>query len=207
VDGAHAPGMLPLALEALGADFFTGNLHKWPCAPRGTAVLHVAERWRTGPSRVRPLAVSHGWGGGLAAEFDWTGTVDPTAWLAVPDALDFWDVFPEYREVQHQLVREARAVLADALGVELPHPDDASYYASMAAVPVPLAPPDGAAAWNADRARAVNQLLWEEHRIEVPFTVHEGRLLVRVSGQVYNRGEEYGRLAGALAALTARGRA
>ncbi len=198
VDGAHAPGMLPLDLRALGADFFTGNLHKWPCAPRGTAVLYLGERWRTGPARVRPLAVSHGWGGGLAAEFDWTGTVDPTAWLAVPDALDFWDALPGYREVQHQLVREARALLADAMRVELPHPDDPSYYASMAAVPVPLPPPDGAATWTADAAWAVNQRLWEEHRIEVPFTVHEGRLLVRVSGQVYNRGEEYGRLGAVL---------
>ncbi len=84
VDGAHAPGMLDLDLERLGADFFVGNLHKWCCAARGTAVLHAAERWRP---RLRPLVASWGEHEGFPLAFDDTGTDDPTAWLSAPRAL------------------------------------------------------------------------------------------------------------------------
>ena len=79
VDGAHAPGMLAVDLERLGADFFVGNLHKWCCAPRGTAVLHAAERWRP---TLRPLVASWGEADGFPLAFDDTGTEDPTAWLS-----------------------------------------------------------------------------------------------------------------------------
>jgi isopenicillin-N epimerase len=213
VDGAHGPGMLPLALDALGADFYTGNLHKWACAPRGTAILHVDERWRAHDARggalgVHPLAVSHAYGQGHAAEFDWTGTFDPTGWLAVPAALAFAREHADMAAHNHARVREGRALLAQALDVALPHPEnpvpvgdaiqgEGLHYASMAAVPVPLAAPD-AAGWTPDALRALNARMWEEHRIEVPFTAPHGALLVRISGQLYNEGREYERLARAL---------
>ena len=84
VDGAHAPGMLAVDLERLGADFFVGNLHKWCCAPRGTAVLHAAKNWRP---VLRPLVASWGEAEGFPLAFDETGTEDPTAWLSAPRAL------------------------------------------------------------------------------------------------------------------------
>ncbi len=94
IDGAHAPGMLPVALDELGADFYTGNLHKWLCAPKGAAFLHVKKEHQ---SWVEPLVVSHGANtqrpnqSRFRALFDWTGTSDPSPHLAVPEALDFFD--------------------------------------------------------------------------------------------------------------------
>jgi isopenicillin-N epimerase len=86
VDGAHAPGMLPLEVPKIGAAYYTGNLHKWPCAPKGCAFLWVRPDRREG---VHPLVVSHHFGEGLAREFGWQGTRDLSAWLTAPRALEF----------------------------------------------------------------------------------------------------------------------
>lgn len=86
IDGAHAPGQIDLDLTAISADFYAGNCHKWLSAPKGSAFLWVA------PARqpaLHPTVISHGLGGGFLAEFDWTGTRDPSAALSVPAALDF----------------------------------------------------------------------------------------------------------------------
>lgn len=187
VDGAHAPGMLPLDLDALGADFYTGNLHKWVCAPKGIAFLHVGAAWR---ERLQPVVISHGYGGDLHARFDFTGTDDPTALLSVPAALDHLEQLglETVRAVNHALVRTGRVVIASALGVDLPHPDDPRLYGSMATIPVPFT----------DLPPALTARLYEEHRIEVPFINFGDRRWVRISGQVYNRAEEYERLAAVL---------
>lgn len=192
VDGAHGPGMLPLALDAIGADAYVGNLHKWLCAPKGAAVLHLGPALR---DRVHPLAISHGYGLGLLAEFDWAGTSDPTAWLAVPDAIDFFEALgpARVRNEVHALVRDGRRLVADALGVDLPHPDDPTLYGSMAAIPFPLEGPADAA-----RLQGLTARLYDEKRIEVPFTGYDGRAFVRISAQVYNAPEDYARLADAL---------
>ncbi|MGB6356288.1 MAG: aminotransferase class V-fold PLP-dependent enzyme, partial [Steroidobacteraceae bacterium] len=86
VDGAHAPGMVPLALSDLGAAYYAGNAHKWLCAPKGAAFLHVR---RDRQALLHPTVISHGYTEGLQAEFDWTGTFDPTPWLCIPEALRF----------------------------------------------------------------------------------------------------------------------
>jgi isopenicillin-N epimerase len=190
VDGAHGPGMRPLALDALGADFYTGNLHKWVCAPKGAAFLWMAPEWR---GRVHPLAVSHAYGAGLAPEFDWTGTSDPSAWLCVPDALDACAAFPDMSAYNHGLVREGRARIAAALDVEVPHADDPALYGFMAAIPYPRARVTGP-----DTLRDLTAKLFAEHRIEVPFTSYDGRVFVRISGQVYNTADQYARLADVL---------
>lgn len=187
VDGAHAPGHRPLDLTALGADFYTGNLHKWAYAPKGAALLYVAPRWRT---RVHPVAISHAYGLDMRAEFDWTGTFDPTAWLAIPDGLAFWRAHPGLTDACHALVQVGRQVVAEALGVSLPHPDDRRFYGSMAVIPFPA----GAAA----DAHALTARLYEAHRIEVPFTTFDERVWVRISANVYSRPEQYVRLAAVL---------
>lgn len=91
IDGAHAPGMLDVNLDRLEPDFYVGNLHKWCCAPKGSAFLYAAPEFR---ATLRPTNISHGFDDqqtnqDMAALFDWPGTFDPTAWLSVPTALDF----------------------------------------------------------------------------------------------------------------------
>ncbi|MGH8873737.1 MAG: aminotransferase class V-fold PLP-dependent enzyme, partial [Acidimicrobiia bacterium] len=131
VDGAHAPGMVPLALEALGASFTVGNCHKWLCAPKGAGYLHVRADHR---ERMMPLVVSHGWnsafppsGSRFQALFDWGGTADPSAWLAVPDAIRVVGElapggWPAVMAANRSLALEARRVLCQALQVDPPAP-------------------------------------------------------------------------------------
>ncbi len=82
VDGAHAPGQIDLDLTVLGADWYVGNCHKWLCAPKGCGFLHALD-----PHGLHPVTISHGYQGGFLAEFDWTGTTDPSRFLAVTEAI------------------------------------------------------------------------------------------------------------------------
>lgn len=189
IDGAHAPGQIDLDIMALGADFWVGNLHKWLCAPKGTAVLCVAAAWR---HRVHPPVTSHGYALDLQARFDWCGTFDPSAWLTAPDAILLHQALgdAQFRAQHHALVQTGRAVLAEALGVALPHPDDPTLYGSMATIPIPLEP---------EHTRALNNTLREQDRIEVPIIAWRGQSWVRISGFAgYNHPRQYEELATAL---------
>jgi isopenicillin-N epimerase len=188
VDGAHAPGMVPLGLSDLGAAYYTGNAHKWLCAPKGAAFLHVRRDRQTG---VHPNVISHGYTAGFHAEFDWTGTVDPTPWLCIPAALRHvggllpggW---PQVMRTNHELALRARDVLLDRLAVGAPAPD--GMIGSMAAIPLPT-PADGTtcdtqALHDWLRARGVEAWL---HPHPVP--------LVRLSAQLYNHLDQFRHLA------------
>lgn len=194
VDGAHAPGMLDLELDRIGADFYVGNLHKWGCAPRGTAVLHASPRWR---GTLRPLVASWGEPEGFPVAFDETGTDDPTAWLAAPRALRVlerlgWDRLRRHNVElavagQRELARALR--LADG---DLPR-DPA---VSMQLVPLP----DGVAA-DREAAAVLQDRIGEESAVEVAITVFDGRGFVRLSAQAYNAPADYRRLAADLPSL------
>jgi len=211
VDGAHAPGMIPLALDALRAAYYTGNCHKWMCTPKGSGFLYVR------PDRqdlVHPLVISHGRNARrhdrsrFRLEFDFTGTQDPTAWLVIPDAIRFmgsllpggWDAL---RERNHALAVRGRSLLGDALGIEAPAPE--SMIGSLATVPLPPArDAKDMAPLSVDPIMAA---LFERYRIEVLASVWPaapGRIL-RVSAQVYNEESHYARLALALRELLAAG--
>jgi isopenicillin-N epimerase len=190
VDAAHVPGMLEVDLEALAPDFWTGNFHKWACAPKGAAVLFVSAERRP---RVHPLVTSHGYGGSFHDEFDWTGTADPTPYLTIPAALDFmaalgWD---RVRSHNHSLAAHGRTVLGKALGTDPQVPGDA--FGSMAIVALP----DGYGATR-EEALAIQARLYESDRIEVPVACWNDRGYVRLSAQAYNAPTEYERLARAL---------
>ena len=188
VDGAHALGQVPLDLEAVGADFYTANAHKWLCAPKGSAFLYA----RPGvQAMVEPLVVS--WGGeGFALsgspfvdEQQWTGTRDIAAYLAVPAAIRFcaehrWE---DVRARCHALARHARDAVAGLTG--LPHvcPDSAEWFGQMATVPLP--PCDG------PRLQAG---LYDQFRVEVPVMEWGGRQYLRVSIQAYNTAADVARL-------------
>ena len=198
VDGAHAPGMLDLDLASLGVDAWTGNCHKWLCAPKGAGVLWVAPQLR---ERVRPLAISHGAATApperYHAEFDWTGTGDPTAWLSVPEAIRVVGAmvpggWPEVRRRNHTLALTARDVLCGALGLDPPAPD--AMLGSMASLPLPDGVPDP------PPIDPLQDRLWHDHRIEVPVIAwpRPPRRLLRVSAQLYNTPGQYELLADAL---------
>jgi isopenicillin-N epimerase len=204
VDGAHAPGMLALDVPAIGATYYTGNCHKWLCAPKGAGFLWVR---RDRQADVRPLAISHG---ATAArtdrsrfllEFDWTGSIDPTAWLCVPDALRALGAllpggWPALRARNHALALEARRVLCAALAIAPPCPDE--MIGSLATVPLPDGPPGGGPAPLGHDPLA--DRLLRRHGVEVPVFAWPAppRRLLRVSAQLYNTPAQYERLAGAL---------
>lgn len=192
VDGAHAAGFLPLDVRAVGAAYYTGNLHKWVCAPKGAAFLHVRENRR---ASIRPIAISHGANSTRAdrsrfrIEFDWTGTFDPSAWLAVPEALRTMASlveggWPEVIRRNRELALRARDLLCNTLGLDKPAPDE------MLGSMVSLILPDG------DRETLQDRLLFE-HGIEVPIMPWPGRVM-RISAQLYNSIADYEKLAAAL---------
>ena len=84
IDGAHAPGQIDLDLTAIGADWYVGNCHKWLCAPKGCAFLYATP---SAQGDLHPGTISHFYGQGFVAEFDWTGTTDPSRFLAVEEAI------------------------------------------------------------------------------------------------------------------------
>ncbi|WP_437957166.1 aminotransferase class V-fold PLP-dependent enzyme [Sorangium sp. So ce119] len=203
VDGAHAPGMVPLDLRALGAAYYTGNCHKWLCAPKGAGFLHV-RRDRQGA--IRPLVISHGANSPRAdrsrflLEFDWTGTSDPSAALCVADALRFLGAllpggWPALRAHNRATALAARDVLCEALGCRPPAPD--AMIGALATVPLPDAPS------SPPRLDPLQDALLERWGIEVPVFAWPAspRRWLRISGQIYNERSHYERLAAALAAL------
>jgi isopenicillin-N epimerase len=188
IDGAHAAGMLPVDLGSLGADFWVGNMHKWVCAPKASAVLYAGPQWR---DALRPLVASHGLAHGYQPAFDWTGTRDPTAILAVPAALDFFDRagWPDVRQHNGDLARHGAELVARRIGTSYPQVDGLA--AAMRLVPLP-------ASLTEAEARALETRLLDEHGVVVPVTSHGGWRWLRLSAQLYNTLEDYERLAAAL---------
>jgi isopenicillin-N epimerase len=212
VDGAHAPGMLPLEVERLGAAWYTGNCHKWLCAPKGAGFL-----WVRGDRRdaVRPLVISHGFNvrrpgrSRLHDEFDWTGTGDPTPFLSVPAALDTLAAmvpggWPEVMRRNRELALAGRAVVAASLGVAPPCPE--SMAGSLASLVLPDAGP-GELADPLHGGDPLQEALAARFAIEVPVFSWPSppRRLIRISAQLYNDLGQYRRLAAALAELLPRG--
>ena len=205
VDGAHGPGMLDLDIDAIGAAWYTGNCHKWICAPKGAAFLWSREDRL---EEIRPISISHGANSRRSdrsryhIEFDWVGTDDPTAVLAIPGALDFMGKllpggWSELRRRNHELVVEARDILCEALEIEKPAPD--SMLGSLAAVPLP----DGrnnSGVVPALYGDPLQDRLLFAHHIEVPVVAWPSppHRLIRVSAQIYNSREQYEHLARAL---------
>ena len=181
VDGAHAPGSLPLAVDAIGADAYVANLHKWPCAPKGCAFLAVGADWH---DRVRPLATSHRFREGFAREFDWQGTRDPSPWLTAPAAIAFFERFgwPRVRARNHAMAAWAQRMLAESWGVAPLTPADGSLLASMA----PVAVPERVRA-RFPSVRALQAALYGRHRIEIPVIEWRDRWHVRVSCHLHVR--------------------
>lgn len=195
VDGAHAPGQIDLDLEALGADFYTGNCHKWLCAPKGAGFLHARPEHHallhapvTSWGYVAEAAGHTGFdaytgGGVLERRLQWQGTRDIAAWLTVPAAIDFQQQhdWPAVRRRCHALARDTLHRVLQRFGLPAASSDDD--YAQMVVMPVP----------HTD-AEALRRRLFDESRIEIPVTQHAGRTFVRLSVQGYNTPDDIERL-------------
>lgn len=189
VDGAHAPGQVPVDLTGIDPDFWVGNLHKWLCAPKASAVLYAAPRWR---DTLRPLVTSHGVTDGYQPAFDWTGTRDPTPLLAVPAVLAFFGQagWPAVWQHNNDLAGRGAALIADLAGTSAPAAAD-GLGAAMRLVGLPWPVTD-------DDARALERHLLDAEGVVVPVTSHGGSHWLRVSAQLYNTLADYERLAAAL---------
>jgi isopenicillin-N epimerase len=226
VDGAHAPGLLPLDLDRLGAAWYTGNLHKWVCAPKGAAFLHARRDRQAG---IRPNTISHGANAVLGApgdhsgstryraEFDWQGTLDPTPWLAIGDALRTvgglvdggW---PAIMARNHELTLQARTRLAAVIGLDPATLAPTSMLGSMLALPLPTSGPlamTGAGSSPLD-TDPLQRILLDRFRIEVPIypwpvpaaeSPDAARRLIRISSALHNGDVDVERLAESLQAL------
>jgi isopenicillin-N epimerase len=205
IDGAHAPGHLELQLDSLGADFYTGNCHKWLCAPKGSAFLHVRPEHQAG---LDANVVSWGYvaeASGhtgfdaytghslLERRLQWQGTRDIAAYLTVPAAIDFQAQhdWPTHRARCHTMAWQTMQRVLDHNGLAPIAP--ASSFGQMVTIPVRCADPE-----------ALRRRLFEDHHIEVPVTQHAGQVFVRVAVQAYNTQAELDVLVNALALETAR---
>lgn len=206
VDGAHAPGMVPLNLEQLQPAYYTGNLHKWVCAPKGAAFLWARQDKQ---AELQPSVISHGNNTtrrGYSAfqdRFDWAGTFDPSAWMCVAAAIDFMSKllpggWKTLRDRNHRLAVEARRSLCQRLEVEPPCPE--RLLGAMATIPLPERfqgmPRNG-------RIDPEQLSLYDRFGVEVPFVRigDPARRYFRISAQIYNSLSDYVRLANALARL------
>ena len=206
VDGAHAPGMVPLSLQELGAAYYTGNCHKWLCAPKGAAFLFVR---RDRQKLIRPLVISHGANSPrtdrsrFLIEFGWTGTNDPSAWLSVPKSIEFMRSllpggWPEIMRRNRELALAARRIVCRALKMPPPCPDE--LIGSLAAFPLPDSveknPPQSPLYLD-----PLQDKFLHEYGLEVPIIPWPAppKRLLRISAQLYNSLPQYERLARALA--------
>ena len=209
VDGAHAPGMFDLHVAAIGAAYYAGNCHKWLCAPKGAGFLHVRSDKQP---EIRPTVISHGANSPrtdrtrFLEEFDWVGTVDPTAAMCVSEAIRFMGgLLPggwlEVRKRNRNLVLEGRRLMCEALAIDPPCAD--TMIGSLAAMPLPpgsTEPPTSAL-----YADPLQEKLLARWGIEVPVIPWPAppKRLIRISAQLYNRIENYEFLASALAEIFA----
>lgn len=191
IDGAHAPGQIPLDLTALDADFYTGNCHKWLCAPKGSAFLYAR---REHHDWLEPLVISWGWlpDSTFVSRNQWQGTRDIAPFLSVPAAIEFqqahdWDAV---RARCHALASQCRQRLADLFGLAPIAPDSPDWFAQMVAAPLPPC-----------NVTTRKTRLYDDYRIEVPLVTWNGNNYVRVSFQGYNDEGDLEALVGALKAL------
>ena len=205
IDGAHAPGHIPLALDALGADVYAGNCHKWMLSPKGAGFLHVR---RDVQPLIDPLVISHGWTPDAAEpgpfgntafidRLEMQGTRDPAAFLSVPAALDFMDShdWPRVCARAADLVTRAEARMAALTGLA-PFAPPQFRAPQMASLRLPRTDP-----------RALQTALMDRWRIEIPCFDWQDNTIARVSGQGYTTDADMDLLVAALSELLTLGRA
>lgn len=194
IDGAHAPGMLDLKIESIGAPYYSGNLHKWICAPKGAGFLYARKDKQ---QNLHPAIISNNYGKGFNWEFGWQGTRDITPWLTAPFAIEYMSQFgwENIRKHNHQMATWAQKMLTEKWGVEPISPLDGSAIGSIVTIPLPKGK-----RIIEDRYEAT-AILYEEYGVEIPVVNVNDRKMIRPSCQLYNVEEDYHRLAEAVLKL------
>jgi isopenicillin-N epimerase len=191
VDGAHAPGQIPLDLDAIGADVYAASCHKWLCAPRGSGFLYVRPDYH---AVVQAPVISHGShaGSSFVERNRWQGTRDPSAFLAVPAAIEFQESneWESVRSRCHELARAARSSISTLFGLPPFTPDSPEWFAQMVSTPLPPCDP-----------KDVRRRLFSDHAIDVPVRRWNDLHLIRLSFQAYNTSQDLDRLLEALTEL------
>jgi isopenicillin-N epimerase len=196
IDGAHAPGQIPLDLDLLAADFYGGNLHKWLCAPKGAGFLYARPEMQ---HLLKPLTVSWGYEPEIPGasvfvdQHEWVGTRDIAAFLSVPAAINFqeqnqWD---KVRSACHTLAQDAQKRLCETTGIPPIHSGEDSWFAQLTAAPLPAG----------TDLPALKSRLYDQHQIEVPLIAWNDLKLIRVSIQGYNSDQDVEHLITALTEL------
>ena len=183
IDGAHAPGQVDLDLTAIGADWYVGNCHKWLCAPKGCGFLHARRQ-----EGLHPGTISHGFGKGFVAEFDWTGTTDPSRFLAIRAALEFHARLggSDLRVRNRSLAIEGGTLIARRLNTETG--TSGAQAGAMATIRLPADDP------TPEHALALRNRLMEAET-DAPVHALEGALWLRISAFAYNELDDYAQLA------------
>jgi isopenicillin-N epimerase len=200
VDGAHAPGMVPLNIKELDADFYVGNCHKWMCAPKGSAFIYVKKEFQ---ESIKPMVISHfndidiGGNSHWSNQFMWDGTHDFSQYICVGDTIDFMNsLHPEgwngIMQHNHKLAWEGANLIAERLNIELPLEE--KFVGSMVNIPMPEGE-EGFPKFN--ETPPLKKVLFEKCKIEVPifFFPAAPKQWLRISAQLYNSMEQYEYLA------------
>ncbi len=207
IDGAHAPGMIDLNISSIGASYYTGNCHKWICSPRGSALLHVRKDKQ---HKIRPLQISHyhdvheGTDRHWSAQFIWPGTDDYSSYFLIRDSIAYMEnilgSWEALRKNNRDLCLEARKIICEKLGIEIPTPEH--LIGHLASIPVKNNPETPSRFFN--MVVPLKKRLMEEYKIQVPvFYFHNKnpKLLLRISTQAYNSREQYEYLAASMKKL------
>jgi isopenicillin-N epimerase len=192
VDGAHGPANVPIDLATLNVDFYVGNCHKWLMAPKGAGFLWSAPAHQ---SWLHPTIISHGYGAGFLAEFDWTGTRDWSAALAVPAAIAFHHELggPALMQANRELAWQAAELLSKAWSQPIAAAPE--FFGAMALIGAPFTGPT-----DPDTVLALRSRL-RQRGADAPIMEVGNRLWIRISAQAYNRIEDYEELVGLVAGL------
>ncbi len=190
IDGAHAPGMLDLDISALQCDFYVANCHKWLFAPKGCALMYAAHEFQ---EKIHPLTISHNYKKGFGEEFAWVGTRNPSSWLALPEAIDFYNSLggSELRKYNHDLIMEAGTFLNFHLGSEFNCPEEMAGSILTLAIDIDLSAKDSTAAY-------LRTTFLREYKTELMFIPFKGKIWYRIAAQVYNEIDDYVQLADSL---------
>ena len=193
IDGAHVPGHIPLNINTLNPDIYTGACHKWMCSPKGTSFLYVKKELQ---ENIHPLVVSWGWESENPSDsqfldwHEWQGTRDMSAFLTIPEAVKFMDDndWPNVSRKCRKMVIQTRNQLLNYLNISPPCPDD--WLGQMASIPMPF-----------NDAFEIKNALLNKYHIQVPIFTWEGKVYLRYSIQAYNSESDLEKLLSAIKEL------